>query len=150
MLDLVCATAPTVYCAAKLNSQGCSAAIGFSGIASVSSPAPFAVTATNVINQQAGTLFYGFASAATPFQGGTRCVHTPLARTPLLASGGNAPPDDCSGAYSYDFNARIDSGVDTSLVAGATVFCQFWYRDGADPAGFGTGLSNALQFSIDL
>ncbi len=150
VLDLVCATAPTVYCAAKLNSQGCSAAIGFSGIASVSSPAPFAVTATNVINQQAGTLFYGFASAATPFQGGTRCVHTPLARTPLLASGGNAPPDDCSGAYSYDFNARIDSGVDTSLVAGATVFCQFWYRDGADPAGFGTGLSNALQFSIDL
>ena len=77
------------------------------------------------------------------------CIQTPVKRTPIQNSGGNVGPDDCSGAFGYDFNGRIQSGVDPSLVAGAVVFAQYWYRDPLDPAGFGTGLTDALQFTIE-
>jgi hypothetical protein len=101
-----------------------------------------------VINQRSGLLFYGFAQGATLFQGGTKCIAGSPKRTQLVESGGNAGPDDCSGVLAIDFNARIQSGIDPALFAGNTVFAQWWYRDGADPQGFGTGLSNALQFRI--
>ena len=115
---------------------------------SASSASAFDVTASNVINQKVGMLFYSFAAASTPFQGGYRCAHAPVRRTPLQNSGGNAPPDDCSGTFTYDFNARVQSGIDPNLVTAGTVYSQYWYRDGA--ASFGTGLTNGLQFTIGL
>ena len=39
-------------------------------------------------------------------------------------------------------------GVHPGLVPGALVYCQWWSRDPLDPAGFGTGLSDALRFGI--
>jgi choice-of-anchor B domain-containing protein len=147
---LQCSTAPTAYCTAKPNSQACTPAIASSGAASASSAASFDVSCSNVINQKGGTLFYGATPTSTPFQGGTKCVASPVRRTGVQNSGGNTGPDDCSGVLSIDFNARIQSGIDAALVPGATVFAQFWYRDGADPTGFGTGLSDALQFTIGL
>jgi len=45
-----------------------------------------------------------------------------------------------------EIQARITGGTDPSLVAGAQVNAQFWYRDSA--ASFGSGLSNALEFTI--
>ena len=71
---------------------------------------------------------------------------TPTKRTPLQDSGGNPPPNDCSGVYAYDFNARIQSGVDANLTAGATVFAQYWSRDPGDP--YTTGLTDAVSFTI--
>ncbi len=120
------------------------------GSASASSLSAFTVGATNVLNQKAGLLFYGFGAVAQPFQGGTRCVAAPNRRTPLQSSGGTAFGNDCSGAYGLDFNAWIRSGIDPQLVPGAAVFCQYWSRDPGDLAGFGTGLTNATSFSIDL
>ncbi|MCC7012926.1 MAG: hypothetical protein IT454_10220 [Planctomycetes bacterium] len=136
------------YCTAKTNSQGCEPQISAIGVASVSSPLPFHVAASLVINNKAGILFYGFQPHAVPFQGGTLCVKQPVRRTPLQLSGGNPPPDDCSGAYAFDFNAHIDSGVDPLLTQGQIVFCQYWYRDPGDPLGFTTGLTTALRFTI--
>ena len=140
--------AAVAYCTAKTNSQGCVPQIAASGSASATAAAPFTITGSNVINQRSGLLFYGFAQGASLFQGGTKCIAGSPKRTQLVDSGGNPGADDCSGALAIDFNARIQSGIDPALFAGNTVFAQWWYRDGADPQGFGTGLSNALQFRI--
>ena len=139
--------APSAYCTAKTNSQGCVPAIGWSGSASVSSAAPFTVSCANLLNQVSGLYFYSHGPGATPFQGGTFCVSTPTRRAPLLNSGGSASGIDCTGVLAFDFNARIDSGVDPTLIAGAEVFVQCWSRDSASPST--TNLSNALRFVIN-
>jgi len=141
--------APSTYCTAKVNSQGCTPAIAASGTPSASSPTGFHITAMSVINNKNGLFFYGLSGpAAVPFQGGTFCATAPVRRTPLLSSGGNSPPDDCSGSYSFDFNAWFDGGGDANLFAGTRVNGQFWSRDPS--AAFGTGLTNAVEFTILL
>jgi hypothetical protein len=138
---------PTSYCTSKLNSQGCTPLIASSGTPDANAGSGFVITLPNTLNQKSGLLFYGTSGPkATAFQGGTLCVMAPTRRTPVQSSGGNPPPDDCSGLFSIDFNARIASGVDVTLVAGATVWSQFWSRDPSDP--FTTNLSNALRFYI--
>lgn len=137
---------PTTYCLSKLNSVGCQPAVQSSGTPSASQPAAFTVSAVQEINNKSGTFFYGFGAQNVPFQGGTLCVTAPIKRTPTQNSGGNPPPNDCSGAFAIDFNARIQSGVDPALVAGATVFGQYWARDQQSPST--TSLSNAIRFSI--
>ena len=86
-----------------------SLAIGSSGTASYSNAAPFLITATNELNQRSGLVFYGLASSNVPFQGGTKCVAPPTFRSPIQDSGGSTSGDDCSGSYSFDFNATIQS-----------------------------------------
>jgi hypothetical protein len=138
---------PVPYCTPKTNSQGCSPTMAYSGVASVSDPTPFDVGAVQVLNNKAGILFYGVsAQASFPFQGGLLCVQPPTRRTPVQNSGGNPPPNDCSGVFTYDFNARIQSGVDPALVAGVTVYSQYWYRDPF--VGSTTGLTDGLEFGI--
>jgi hypothetical protein len=75
------------------------------------------------------------------------CVKSPIRRTASQNSGGSASGSDCTGAFSFNFNARIQSGVDPTLVVGSEVFCQYWSRDTASPST--TSLSNALRFVID-
>jgi len=94
---------------------------------------------------QGRSLVYRFAAAA-PFQDGVQCVALPVRRTGSQSSGGNVGTNDCSGVYSLDFNARIQSGVDPSLVPGVQVNGQFWTRDSGVPSG--TGLSDAIEFVI--
>jgi hypothetical protein len=132
-----------VYCTAKLNSELCLPAIGWSGLPSTTSSAPFLVSASQLVANKNGLLFYGHARHAGSFQGGTLCVQSPVRRTPVQSSGGAGP---CGGAFSFDMNAWIQSGADPLLVSGATVDCQYWYRDPLD--SFGTGLSDALEFLI--
>src|SRR5688572_26152965 len=143
----VLSTDPVVYCDAKPNSQGCLPAIGFSGTASLSLPQPFLISAAQVLNSTNGILFYGFGSASIPFQGGTLCASPPVRRTALQDSGGTPPPAvDCTGTYSFDMNAYAQAGGDPIFAPGVEVSAQYWYRDPNDPAGFGTGLSDALGF----
>jgi hypothetical protein len=68
----------------------------------------------------------------------------PIQRTPVQNSGGVGIP--CNGVFSFDFNAWLQSGLDPSLSAGSTVFCQYWYRDPASPST--TGLTDALEFTF--
>jgi hypothetical protein len=64
----------------------------------------------------------------------------------LQNSGGNPPPNDCSGRLSFDFNAHVPSGADPTLLAGVVVHGQYWSRD---PAGsFGASLSDAVAFTL--
>lgn len=135
------------YCTAKVNSQGCSPSISAAGTPSAGAVAgPFDISITELINNKPGILIYGFGAAEIPFQNGLLCIQPPVTRTPLTNTGGNPPPDDCSGVLTFDFNVRIQSGVDPALVPGATTFAQGWARDVADPVG--TSLSDAICFDI--
>jgi hypothetical protein len=140
--------APTqTYCTAKVNSRGCLPAINTSGVPGATNPNAFAIGATNVLNNKSGLLLYSTVGAAsTPFQGGTLCLATPLHRTPAQNSGGNAGPPDCSGTYSFNFNALVQSGLNPALAPGVQVWAQYYSRDPGDP--FTVGLTDAVVFTI--
>jgi Tol biopolymer transport system component len=142
-----CAPAAS-YCTAKVNSQGCTPAIGFSGVPSATQTAPFMVKGTGLVNQKSGLFFYSLAGAASvPFQGGWLCVKVPIARTAVASTGGNPLPEDCSGVIAYDFTELVQSGKDPGLVAGARVWGQFWSRDpSSGPPG--TSLTDAVEFEV--
>ena len=138
---------PVTYCTAKVNSQGCTPVVGFSGFPSVSDPNPFDITASMVINDKSGLFFYGLSGRdKLPFQGGILCAAPPLGRTPVQNSGGNPPPADCSGTFSLDFNAWMQGGGDPSLAPGVQVDGQYWYRDPQSPST--TGLTDAIELVI--
>ena len=138
--------AAQVYCTAKVNSLGCTPMIASSGMASYSNPTPFLITASNELNQKAGLLYYGFAAASTPFQGGIKCVASPTVRGVVHNSGGSPSGSDCSGSYAVDFNAHVQSLSNPLLVPGEEVFAQYWSRDPGSAST--TNLSDALRFTI--
>ncbi len=141
----------TAYCTAKKNSLSCIPAIHWSGAPMASVPMGFTVSADLVLNNVLGVLIYSKAGPASiPFQGGILCLQPPVTRTPAQNSlGNNLPPgSDCSGNFKLQFNQVIASGMDPGLVPGASIFLQYWYRDPADPAGFGSGLSDAIRGQI--
>ena len=142
-----CTGSTTTYCTAKVNSKGCTPAIGWTGTPSMSSPGTFDVTATNVMNNKNGILFYGISGRFNlPFQGGVLCVKPPTRRTPVQTSGGNPPPNDCSGSYSFDFNAWAQGGSDPNLAVGVQVNGQYWSRDPQSPST--TGLTDGIEFVL--
>jgi hypothetical protein len=132
-----------VYCEAKVNSQGCTPSIYATGSPSLTA-GNFRVRALDVINNKNGLLFWGVKPAAIPFEGGTLCVNPPVVRTSLQTSGGNPPPNDCSGAYAFHFTPSYMLGQ--GIQAGRQYYCQYWSRD---PAGIaGTGLTDGLAFFV--
>jgi len=135
---------PTVYCAAKPNSLACIPQIAWSGAPSKSIADSFMIDASNVLNNKNGLLFWGLATANLPFQGGTLCVQPPLKRTAVQNSGGNAPPDDCSGQYTFHFSHAYMAAQ--AIPAGTSIAAQYWSRDPA--ASFGVGLTDAVSFTV--
>ncbi len=135
-----------VYCTGKVNSAGCVPSIGTNGFLPAYSSSLFSVTCSSALNQRSGLLFYGTSSIATPFQGGTLCVATPVRRTAVQGSGGSAFGSDCTGTHEYFFTQPDYDAA--GIVGGDIVFCQWWMRDPASPST--TSLSNALRFSVLL
>lgn len=136
---------PTSYCTGQVNSNGCVVQLEFDGAPSLTQGVDATVTARDVVPQQFGLFFYGYAPAATPFQGGTLCAELPLVRTGVLNSGG-AIGVGCDGVLVFDLGQWLQSGQDPQLVAGTAVFLQAWYRDPA--AASGTGVSDALEITV--
>ncbi len=142
-LPLHCAS-PFNYCTAKLNSQGCSPSMDYTGHPTLGGLDNFVVSASAVINNKNGLFFFGFAPAASPFQGGTKCVQSPTIRTGIQNSGGTPGADNCSGAYSFAFTHAY--AASRNLTAGTTCYMQCWQRDPASPSP--SGLTDALQFTL--
>ena len=95
---------PVRYCVAKTNSLGCVPMIDSTGTPSTTVLSGFVITDGNVRNNKHGLLFYSINGRNdVPFQGGRLCVASPIRRTPGVNSGGNPPPNDCSGVYAIDF-----------------------------------------------
>lgn len=139
------------YCTAKTNSLGCVPSIGWFGAPSASWKGRFYVVATNVRNNENGMLLYTTGGrAAEPFHGGTLCLAGAIRRTPVSNSLGSLTGHDCSGSFSFDFNARIARGIDAALVPGAHVDAQFYMRDGGFRAPDNVGLTDAIEFTIEL
>jgi hypothetical protein len=136
---------PHVFGTPKTSAHGCVPHIAWSGTPSETGAGAFTISATSVVNQKAGLLFYGYATRFTPFQGGTLYVQGPR-RTAIQFSGGGTGGPSCTGSFAYDFNARIQSHVDPELLAGRTITAQYYYRDPMDP--YATGLTDAIRFTI--
>ncbi len=138
-----------VRCTAKTNSLGCVPVTGFSGTPSATAGSGFQVTAGNVFNRKTGMLLYTTSGLhASPFGGGILCLNAPLHRTIGMNAGGSSSGDDCTGAYSFDFNAYIASGANPALLPGVTVDAQYWSRDPGFAAPNNIGLSQAVHFGI--
>ena len=144
--DLTLACPPlATYCTAKANSLGCAPTIGASGLPELTGNDAFFVVAERVLSNKIGMLFWGLAPASTPFAGGTLCIQQPLVRTPIQPSGGNPPPDDCSGTYSFHFSQAYMAA--NGLAPGTSVYAQYWSRDPGFAPPQNIGLTDALSFT---
>ncbi len=147
-------TSVTTYCTAKINSQGCTPSIGFLGASSMSSGSGFVIRTVQVLNNKPGLYLYSDAGrVAVPFFGGLRCLNSPVRRSVPMNSGGNAPPNDCSGVYAMDWNTFSVGGLGGTpqaylLSPGHVVQVQAWGRDNGFPAGFNATLSDALEYAV--
>ncbi len=139
-------TPSQVYCTAQVNSLGCTPSISALGTASATSSQACTLSCVDELNQKTGLFFYGFGPRNTPYQGGYLCVASPLRRTAPMNSGGSVGLNDCSGSYSLDLNALIQSGSDPLLAPGADVHVQCWSRDPG--ASFTTNRSNAVRVRV--
>ena len=144
---LLTSTTPTaVYCTAKINSQGCTPQCEFVGAPSLSVGDNFIVTATSVLNNKPGLLIWSLNPTVIPFGGGTLCVGPLLHRTGIQFSGGNPPPSDCSGTYSFHFSQAYMASK--ALTPGVTVYCQYYSRDDGFAPPASIGLTDAVRFTV--
>jgi len=142
------APSPYTYGTASTDALGCSPRISARSSGDTAGPSVTTIAASGVVAQRLGTLLYGSRPGRQPFSGGILCVGTPYRSTGSQNSGGDPDGADCTGALTVDFAAYARSGIDPSLVPGAVVFAQFWYRD-PYLAG-GAGLTDAVRFEIGL
>ena len=145
-----CEGASIAYCTAKVNSLGCTPAIGATGgcptAPSLSGPDDYFITAENVLNNKPGIMIWSHGPNSLPFMGGILCVAPPIIRTPVQHSGGNPPPPDCSGSYSYHFaQAYMASWF---LTPGTKLYAQYWSRDPGFSPPNNVGLTDGLEFVV--
>ncbi|MCK6447098.1 MAG: VCBS repeat-containing protein [Planctomycetes bacterium] len=139
----------SVYCTAKTNSKGCYPQINFTGTPDSTQSSGFDIKASNMLNNKFGLFFYSTAGPnGVAFQGGHLCVKLPTKRTPVQSSGGTGSGTDCTGTYSFDFNTYLFNGGDPAIVAGTTVYGQYWGRDPSFTPPNNTSLTEGIKFTV--
>jgi hypothetical protein len=118
------------YGTGKTTSAGLEARLEPRGIASERDDA-FFLRVSNGLPSVNGIVFFGPASAAVPFFGGTRWVAGPIQRMPVVQLDSNGALD-------------IHIPIDASMV-GTDRYFQFWFRDPAHPDGTTVGLTNGVK-----
>jgi hypothetical protein len=134
------------YCTAKLSSEGCLPAIGYTGYPALSGTHEFDIVCAEVSPGTKATLFYGHANYGVPFQGGYLCTNVMIRRTPITTAPQTLSGAPCSSALSFDFNEWILSGNDPTLLPGLIIYAQWWMRDPG--AWTKTGFSDALEIQL--
>jgi hypothetical protein len=134
------------YCTAKVNSLGCTPTIGFTGTPSLSGPDNFHITATELMNNKPGLMLWSGNPGSSPLFGGTLCLASPIIRTPSQNSGGNPPPSDCSGSYSFFFSHAYMANA--FIGPGTTFYTQYYSRDPGFPAPNNVGLTDGLRVTV--
>ena len=134
------------YCTAKTNSLNCVPEVTVCGMPSLTKGLLFSVIAKRVRSQESGTFFWGAASTATPFRGGTLCVAQPLHRASIANSGGSSAPIDCTGYYTLRFPPQYL--LANNLTPGTAVYTQCWSRDSGFNAPNNVGLTDAVVFIV--
>lgn len=133
---------------AKLNSQRCLPWISWTGVPSASAGSGFLLRAEGKRNQVRGLFLYGDTTTPGSVLYPYLLVRPPYVRLPGASTGGSTSGADCSGTLQVDFNAWIASGVDPRLVAGATVYGQFWSRDPGFAAPADYGFTDAVSITL--
>ena len=134
------------FCTAKVNSLGCTPSMSSAGSASLSGADDLHLLAGNVLNQKAGILIWGRQRGGTTFQNGLLCIEPPIKRTPVQFAGGTPSGLDCTGSYDFFFSQAYMNSA--GLIAGETVYAQYWSRDQGFSAPDNSGLTDGLVFGI--
>jgi Peptidase family M28 len=141
---------PSLYCTSKAASiPGCVPTLSYAGAPSASAGSGFTLSAGPVPGLKPGLWLHTTQGAAvTPIQNafGFLCINTNGMQRfqPGPSNGSNGL---CDGQYAFDFNQWVATQTQNpSLVAGATVDVQCWYRD--PPSAGGANLTNAMHFLL--
>jgi N-acetylmuramoyl-L-alanine amidase len=138
------ATAPLVYCTAKVSSAGCTPAIGWSGTPSFAA-SDLVVHCDHVVSQQFGLLLWSDQPANIPFFGGTLCLGNAPQRHQVAFSNGLGN-GNCSGRLALPLTSGFFIG--NGLFPGSNVYVQWWYRDPGFLPAAPVGLSNGLRLTV--
>ncbi len=123
--------APKPYGQGKVNSQGLTATLSWTGVPSATTN-DFQIFLNSGVGGAQAVVFWGSAAHQTPFLGGTLLAQPPLQRVAVAAL-------DPFGIGQFPI------AVPPALI-GQRRFLQVWYQDTADPQG--VSLSNALEIEF--
>jgi hypothetical protein len=140
------------YCTAGTSASGCQATLSASGLASISAPSGFTLTAANVEGSKDGAFYFGTTGKqANPWGNGTsfQCVAPPVTRTGILNGVGTVGL--CDGSFARDLNAfwcPTCTFASKAPGAGTLVQTQLWYRDPDSTSNQKMSLSDAIEFVV--
>jgi hypothetical protein len=140
------------YCTAGTSASGCQATLSASGLASISAPSGFTLTAANVEGSKDGAFYFGTTGKqANPWGNGTsfQCVAPPVTRTGILNGVGTVGL--CDGSFARDLNAfwcPTCTFASKAPGAGTLVQTQLWYRDPDSTSNQKMSLSDAIEFLV--
>ncbi len=141
---------PSIFCGGKVNSQGCTPTITYTGSPSITGPDNFVVNGVDTLNNAFGILIWSTTPGNVQLGGGTICLSGHVFRHPVQASGGTGTlqGSDCSGTYTDTLSQAWFN--QNALTAGTTVFVQYIARDNnyAEPNNY--SFSDGLRFTIGL